>query len=116
MPVAGEHEPRRVCGVQVGATRADEGEHGVESIVADRLDRRLDARERCRARPDPSTRVVIAISPTGVSNANTPSPSVSARATAVATVAWPQKGTSAIGEKYRRPRRRPAPDTNAVSA
>lgn len=39
--------------------------------------------------------------PARVANTRSPGPMRSARATAVATVAWPQNGTSARGLKYR---------------
>ncbi len=67
--------------------------------------------------PSPVWVVSITISPTGVANRSVPVPSRSAMAMAVATVAWPQNGTSAIGEKYRTVRAPPdSPVTNAVSA
>ena len=49
--------------------------------------------------PSSASAVSITISPTGVANRRAPGPSRSAMAIAVATVAWPQNGTSAIGEK-----------------
>ena len=51
--------------------------------------------------PGDDAEVSSAISPTGVSKTNGPTPLRSARATAVATVAWPQKSTSASGLKKR---------------
>ncbi len=67
--------------------------------------------------PSGSALVSIAISPTGVAKRSTPVPSRSAMAIAAATVAWPQNGTSAIGEKNRTVRAPSAsPVMNAVSA
>ncbi len=62
--------------------------------------------------------VSIAMSPTGVEKRIGPTPSVTLIAAAVATVACPQNGTSATGEKYRIMRfRSPSPGvTKAVSA
>ena len=49
--------------------------------------------------PASSIEVTICTSPTGVWKIRVPAPSRSASATAVAIVAWPQNGTSLIGEK-----------------
>ena len=49
----------------------------------------------------PSWRVETGTMPTFVSSVRTPAPYLSAMATADATVAWPQKSTSARGLKYR---------------
>ncbi|CAM5723913.1 hypothetical protein SCALM49S_07845 [Streptomyces californicus] len=47
----------------------------------------------------PSRTTVTGTGPAAVANSSSPGPSRSARASAVATVAWPQKGTSAFGLK-----------------
>ena len=50
-------------------------------------------------RPWSSRRVLTGTGPLRVLNTRSPGPSRSASATAVATVAWPQNGTSASGLK-----------------
>jgi hypothetical protein len=51
--------------------------------------------------PGPVVVLVARIGPASVMRSSSPGPSRSARATAVATVACPQKVTSASGLKYR---------------
>ncbi|GAA3066139.1 hypothetical protein GCM10020000_57710 [Streptomyces olivoverticillatus] len=65
--------------------------------------------------PSAASSTVTGTVPAGVAKTSSPGPSRSASATAVATVAWPQKDTSASGLKKRRVNARPGSPSLSAS-